>query len=135
MIYEGTIQYVIIDKNGNDKTIKESFIINDVETFSEAEEKLYKECGDRTAFEVLGIKRSKVIEIANQRTYDEDVIYQTVLNDIFTDDNGEEKTMKYNIILYANSIEKAYSFTKEYISQRYEMEMIGLKKTKFIDVI
>lgn len=135
MIYEGTIQYVIIDKNGNDKTIKESFIINDVETFSEAEEKLYKESGEKTAFEVLGIKRSKVIEIANQRIYDDDMIYQVVLNDVFTDDNGEEKTMKYVIVLYANGIEKAYSFIKEYISQRYDMELIGIKKTRFVDVI
>lgn len=135
MIYEGTIQYVVIDKNGNDKTIKESFIINDVETFSEAEEKLYKESGERTAFEVLGIKRSKVVEIANQRTCDEDNIYQVVLNDVFTDDNGEEKTMKYVIVLYANCIEKAYSFIKEYISQRYDMELTGIKKTRFEDVI
>ena len=66
MIYEGTISYMKIDKNGNEKVIKESYIVDNVETFADAELALFEEFKSLNAIDIIAIKRSRLKEIANK---------------------------------------------------------------------
>lgn len=135
MIYEATIQYISIDKRGNDKVNKEKYIIGDAETFTDVERKMYEEFQDLTDIDVITIKRSGIKEIANTRQDNDDKVFLSTLIDVFTDDNGEEKETKYLVAFYAKDIAHAYAFIREYIQQGYNLDFVELKKTKFIEVI
>ena len=66
MIYETSIKTIIVDRNGNDKTLVSRYIIENAELFGEVESKLYEEFGNETGFEVATIKISKLREIINE---------------------------------------------------------------------
>ena len=132
MIYETTISYIAIDRNGNDKTVKERYIVDNAQTFGECEDIMLELCQDFTDLDVVAIKRSKLQEFANQRTSQQDRIFVADLEDTFVDDDGNEKEMKYSIAFYALDISAAYSFITEYIKQGYNMSLVALRKTKFV---
>lgn len=136
MIYEGTIKYETVTNKGNTKTVRESYLIENAETFSEAESMLFK-IGDSLSlsdFDVTALKRSKIKEIANMNR-DTEPMFIATLVDTFTDDNGNEKELTYDIAFFSTNIESAHDFIKQYSQQGYCMEMKALKQAKFIDVI
>ena len=135
MIYEATIQFVTIDNKGNDKTMKESYVIENAELFSEVENKMLEDYAGLTALDVIAIKRSNVKEIANTRQYNDDVIWEATMQSVFHDDEGNEKYTKYKVLFYSKNSASANAFIEEYMKQGYDLELIGLKLTKFIDVI
>ena len=135
MIYEATIQFVTIDNKGNDKTMKESYVIENAELFSEVENKMLEDYAGLTALDVIAIKRSSVKEIANTRQYNDDVIWEATMQSVFHDDEGNEKYTKYKVLFYSKNSASANAFIEEYMKQGYDLELIGLKLTKFIDVI
>lgn len=92
MIYEGTIQYIAIDSNGNDKSTKANYIIENAELFAQVESKLYEEFKGYTDIDVVAVKRSKIKEIINTRQNDDDLIWMAELQDTFVGDDGKEKT-------------------------------------------
>ena len=135
MIYETTISYISIDKNGNDKVVKERFIIDNAETFSDCENAMYEIYKEYSDIDVIAIKRSRLQEFVNKRTNPREKIFISDLEDTFIDDDGNEKEMRYSIAFYALDIESAYAFITEYIKQGYDLKIVALKKTKFIDWI
>ena len=135
MIHEATISYVKIDEKGNDKQVKEKFIVDGCETFTEVEDKMFGQFGGYTALDVTAIKRSRLSEIANQRTLDADKIFIADVCDTFTDDNGVEKEIKYSVALFAETIDGAHNFMREFLNQGYSMQLVSLKETKFVDLI
>lgn len=135
MIYEGTIQFVEIDKNGNDKTMKQNFILDNIELFGEAEEMLYKYGQSLTACEVIAIKRSKVKEIANNRGSEQDKVWLAEVEDVFLSDEGEEKSIKYKILLYAKSFDSAMKVMDQFLAQGYSMTLVTIKRTNIVDIL
>lgn len=136
MIYEGTIKYETTTKKGNTKTVRESFLIENAETFNDAEYALYQEFKNETGIDVVSLKRSKIKEIANHGTGKlKTPMFVATLTDVFTDDNGNEKEMNYDIAFFAPNIQEAHNFIIYYTEQGYCMEMRGLKQAKFLDVI
>ena len=101
----------------------------------QVESELHKEFKGYKDFDVVAIKRSNIKEIANQRTNNDDVIWQAELQDIFHDDEGNEKLLKYKILFFSKTYESANTFITEYAKQGYQMSLVSLKLTKFIDVI
>lgn len=136
MIYEGTIKYETVTSQGNTKTVRESYLIENAETFSEAESMLFKmgETSSLTDFDVTALKRSKIKEIANTNR-DTEPMFIATLVDVFTDDNGIEKELTYDIAFFALNIEQAHNFIRLYAQQGYCMEMKALKQAKFLDVL
>lgn len=135
MIYEATISYVGINDKGSEVTIKDSYILQDKESFSDVEETLYSEFGQMYSdFDVQAIKRSRIKEVANSRVND-DKIYLATISDTFVDDNSNEKEIKYIVALFAKDFDNAKAFISEYLKQGYGMQLKSLKETKFIDVI
>lgn len=135
MIYEGTISYMKIDKNGNEKVIKESYIVDNVETFADAELSLFEEFKSLNAIDIIAIKRSRLKEIANKRTKDDENVYVAEIADKQINDNDEEVELIYKVALFAMFIDDAYAFAKEYLSQGYDMHLVGLRKTRIKDVL
>lgn len=135
MIYEGTIQFVEIDKNGNDKTTKQNFILDNIELFGEAEEMLYKYGQSLTACEVIAIKRSKVKEIANRRGSEQDKVWLAEVEDVFLSDEGEEKSIKYKILLYAKNFDSAMKVMDQFLAQGYSMTLVTIKRTNIVDIL
>ena len=135
MIYEGTLQYIAVDKNGNDKSVTARYILKDIDTFTEAETKLTYEFAPLTALDVTAIRKSQLKEIVNGRESDDEQIYIATLQDVFTDDEGNEKYIEYKVALFALSMDDAYAKTKAQVQQGYDLSIVGIRKTKLIDVL
>lgn len=135
MVYESTISYVTTNDNGDVTTKKERYVIDCVNTFTEVESIMTKEFGDFQSFDVTSIKRSKIKEVANQRSCDEDKVFLADVCDVFTDDNGVEREMVYTIAFYSRKVASAVEFISEYIKQGYDMSLISVRQTKFVDII
>ena len=137
MIYEGTITYVTVDKNGNDKNNKCNFIIEQAEMFGEVEKKLYEEFEGHPTLDVTSIKRSKLREVVNTRSTDKEKVFVVDVASTFIDeDTEEEKVTIYKMALYAENYDMAYKRITEYLKQGYsDLEIVSLKKTSFIDIL
>ena len=137
MIYEGTILHVDIDNNGNKKNIKQQYVIDEAIGFGNAEEILYEKMQGFgfSDIDVIAIKRSKIKEIANKRTNKDDLLWMAEMQDVFHDDEGNEKYIKYKVMFYSETYEKANAFITEYAKQGYDLSLVSLKLTKFIDVL
>lgn len=133
MFYEGTIKVTKMDEKGNDKEVKESFILENVELFGEVEQKLLElyngEC------EVIAIKRANIMEIVNQPSEDSK-IFKAKLISIFVDDKGKEKETSYYVLLFAKDTEQAIAIMKMYVESG--LQDLGIKaivETKFLEVL
>ncbi len=135
MIYEATIQFIAIDNNGNDKSTKQSYIIENAELFAQVENRLYEEFEGYTDLDVVAIKRSKIKEIANGRTSDDEKIFLATLVDVFLNDDGSEKEIKYTIAFFSKDMNTAHAYIREYVSQGYNMGVKQIKESKLIDVL
>lgn len=136
MIYEATLQYTGRDNRGNEKTIREKYVLDNEDSFSMAENHLYDQfAATYNNIDVIDIKRSKIKEIANTRSNVDDLIWLAEMQDIFVDDEGNQKAMKYKIAFYSKNYDTANAFVTEYAKQGYDMVMIGLKLTNFKDVL
>lgn len=135
MTYEATITYITRDKNGNDKQAKESFIIDNVETFAQVEELLYQEFQNLKDIDVVSIKRSNINEIIKPCTTVDEKIWVADIVQMFVDENGVEKEMRYKFAFFSMYPDTAFNYVKEYLKQGYtDMELVGLKKTRFQDI-
>lgn len=138
MIYEVQITYVTVDNKGNDKNVKNNLVVQNALSFADAEEAGY-EYGqglNLNEVDVVGVKRSKIKEILNTCQHNDDLIWQAELMDVFHDDEGNEKEIKYKTILFAQSFDSAKAFISEYMRQGYDnMSLVSLKLTKFTTVI
>ena len=134
MIFEITIQRIVIDKRGNDKSVLERYYVENVELFGEAEMKgleLYANNAD-----VVAIKISPILEFINRRISDEQFLFNAVLESVFIDENEVEKTMRYRVALFAKNIQEATNIVLNYQKGNTEdMTLIGIRKTKFIDIL
>lgn len=133
MLYELTLKVELADEVGNVKEVKERYITDDL-IFANVEMKGFKlydnEC------DVVAIKRSKVQEILNKRTYEDESIYNATLAQIFVDENtGKEKEQEYQVLFFAKNLKNATDYILEYVKQGYDMEVKSVKKTSIKEVI
>ena len=85
MYYEVTIRRTVVDKKGNDRSVTEKYICENIELFAEAEQRVLEyfnaEC------DVTAIKRSPIREFAN-KPCDDAAIYIATITDTFVRDDG-----------------------------------------------
>ena len=138
-MYEIKISYVTVDKHGNDKTVKESLILEHSESFADAEQIGYDYGSGLTAVDVTDIKRSKLKEIVNERPFGDETckIYVAQIVDHFVDLETEEtKVIKYSVALFAHDMKEANQAIEQYMKQGLEdMDLVGIKETSFNDVL
>lgn len=135
MFYEVTSKRTVMDAKGNDKLIAEKYLIENIEFFAEAEQKILEYFNNEN--EVPAIKQSKLKEFVNKRTTETQTIFFATLESIFVDElTGEDKATKYVVGLFAENIDDAYVITNNYISQGLEdLVLVGIKKTKIVELI
>lgn len=134
MYFEITLIVTRPNDKGVDKDYKEKYFVENCEVFSEAEYKGFQYYNNEA--DVDAIKKSKVREFVNKRVDDDDDIYIAVIEDIFINDDGEEKRMKYEVGLFAKDIKEATSLTNEYLNQGMnDFELVKVYKTKFLEII
>lgn len=131
MIYEATVSY----KTEDDKVVKDYYVIENSVSFSDAEETIHTEFEGYKELDVESIRRSKIKEIANSRESEGDFLWMAEMMDVFHDDEGNEKTLKYKILFFSKTYDSANSFISEYSKQGYDMSLVSLKLTKFSDVL
>lgn len=134
MLYESKVSFTKIVK-GNDKVMKEKYMVAEAESFGDAETQTYEFCDGETDLDVIDVKRSKVREIINTRTDENDVIFVADIADTQINEESEEVELIYKWALFASDFDQAYKRVNEYLKQGYNMQAVGMKKTKFVDVI
>ena len=133
MFYEIAIKVTKSDERGKEKEVVERFI-TDVMLFAEAEQKgleLYNgQC------DVVGIRRSNVYEIVNEEHEEGDKLFKAQLASIFITDDGKEKEQKYEVVVWADSVNGANKKMQEYMKNGMsDLVLKGIKETKLLDIL
>ena len=112
----------------------ETYILNK-SFFSEAEYKVTEILNTQhnegivDSFEIQSLKLSTIKEIADQ--YEGQYSFLATLKDIYHDDNGNEKSMRYKVLLWANDLTSATHNARELQRQGYDMQIEGLKEVDY----
>ena len=136
MFYEANTKVTRMNERGEEKQVIERYVIQNCETFSEAEERAAKTFSyDNTDGEVVAIKRSNLYEIVNENA-NKEKYFRAKLGSVFVNDNGKEKVTYYHVLLSADNIDKAINIMKEYIKQGMnDFVLVEVKASKYNDVI
>lgn len=132
MLYEFRLKTVKTLDDGQQKDVKEHYIC-EAELHGEAEAMGYKLYPD-TEVDVTSVGRSDVREIINNPE-DGEYCYKAVVIDVYTDDNGKEKELKYPMLLFADDFSKATAKINEYLAQGYNMTLDSLRRVKILDYL
>lgn len=126
------VKYLI----GNKPRIRTETFILDLQFFAEAEYKVtevlsrQQEEGTVLEFEIQTLRIASVREVVLRWQGEKPFI--TAFRDIFVDDNGNEKKLRYKILLWADSLQQAYTRAEEIARQGYDMHVESLKETDII---
>lgn len=135
MIHEVTIAFTVAGKNGEGKTVKEQYLVDNRNLFAEVEDAMYVGFDGYKDLDVIAVKRSRIKEIINTRQSEDDLIWLCEIEDVFLTEDGEEKPLRYKILGYSKDFNSAKTLFGEYLKQGYSMNIISIKKTKFEDVL
>lgn len=132
--FETKIKRVVRDKKGNDKEIAEVYFVENAVSFGDAETRIqtYWNC----ECDVVAVAMSRVMDIVNPRTDEEEFIYKAIIASVFIDDNENEKEMKYPVLVFAKSLEEATGRVIGYMDEGLgDMNLHSITKTKIVEVI
>lgn len=131
MYFETSIKRTDKDK---DKEVTEKFIVSGAMLFSEVEATMLTEYSNEC--NVIAIKQSKIKDIVNSRTSEDDDIYYATLESFYMSESGEEKSSKNDVALFAKDMTDAKAKLDSYMKQGLsDMAIIKIVQTKFLDVI
>lgn len=131
MYFETSIKRTDNDK---DKEVTEKFIVSGAMLFSEVEATMLTEYSNEC--NVIAIKQSKIKDIVNSRTSEDDDIYYATLESFYMSESGEEKSSKNDVALFAKDMTDAKAKLDSYMKQGLsDMAIIKIVQTKFLDVI
>jgi hypothetical protein len=122
----------IIDGKTRKRT--ESFI-TDKELFAEAELAVMqnltaeKNQGVVEDFEIQSLRTSPIKEVAPQ--FDGNLTFVATLKDIWIDDDGTEKLLKYKVLLWADDLTQANQHISHLARQGYDMQIEGIKQVDY----
>lgn len=132
--FETKIKRIVRDKKGNDKEIAEVYFVENAVSFGDAETRIqtYWNC----ECDVVAVTMSRVMDIVNPRTDEEESIYKAIIASVFIDDNENEKEMKYPVLVFAKSLEEATKRVIGYMDEGLgDMNLHSITKTKIVEVI
>lgn len=87
---------------------------------------------DSTAddFEIQSLRISPIKEVADQ--YQGEYAFVTTLKDIWTDDDGTEKYLKYKVLLWADSLTEANQHAQQLAREGYDMLIESIKQVDYV---
>ena len=80
-------------------------------------------------FEILSIRQSPIKEICLQ--YNGGNAYIASLTDVFHDSKGNEKTLRYKVLLWADNLSQANQRVADLAAQGYDMHIEGIKEVNW----
>ncbi len=123
----------IIDSKTRKRT--ETFIIPDCELFSNAEYRVMttlveeQEAGVVSSSEIISLRQSPIKEVCGQ--FQGEFTFIATLKDIFHEDDGTEKTLKYKVLLWANNLTEANHNVQLLAREGYDMQIEGIKQVDY----
>lgn len=133
MLIEGKVKVArVIDNKTRKRT--ETYIL-DREFFSQAEyaitELLNEEeqSGLIEDFYITSLRESGIKEIVDK--FKGDFSFLATLKDIWLEDDGTEKYLKYKVLLWADSPSQAMSNTLQLSKEGYDMQIEGIKQVDY----
>lgn len=133
MYYEVTLKVTKQDNKGNDKEVKENFLVENAELWSEVENRaleLYNGEAD-----IVAMKRSSVIEVVNEKKEDTP-IFKAKLISTYVYEKGKEKERSWVVALFAADMNEANKKMQEYIKQGMEdLTLREIKQTNLLEII
>ena len=134
MFYQVKLKYQQVQESGMKKTVTEE-IVCDALTFAEAEAIGIGEMEGLNGVDVTHIKRlPKLMEVFND--HDGEAIYKVVVYQIFVDEKtGKEYKLKYEWLMWANSVDHATRKANEIIKQGYTDMFLGSVRTTTLSQI
>lgn len=121
----------IIDGKTRKKT--ETFIVPNCELFVNAEHtvmnSLTNDGNTVEEYQIQSLKLSQIKEIADQFSGEHN--YIATLKDIFHENDGTEKTMKYKVLLWADNLTQANTNVEQMARQGYDMHIEGIKQVDY----
>lgn len=124
----------IIDSKLRKRT--ETYLI-DRELYAEAEYAVMsslaneQELGTVDSSEIISLRQSPIKEICEDTMPGSAFTFITTLRDIFHDDNGNEKSMRYKVLLWANDLSQANQRAQQLARQGYDMQIEGIKQVEY----
>lgn len=137
MFYEVQTIRSEVDAKGANKEVVEKYVVEG-DSFTDAEHYSFEHILPYSSgvCDVTAIKQSKIREFVNVKNKEEQDLYVATVADVFVDDNGKEKEIKYVVAIWATSVGEANELVGEYLKQGMEdFRIIGVKRTKFVDLI
>ena len=134
MLIEVKAKVKVIDGNKT-KSRTDTFIV-DKEFFSEAEYRVTElineniEADTVESFEIQSLRIAPIKEVFIN--YTGAYPFTVTLTDTFVDDSGNEKLLKYKVLLWADELSEAYARAQEIVSQGYDMHIKSIKETQLV---
>ena len=120
---------------GKTKKLSETYILNK-EFFAQAEYDVQSlitrdvEVGTVDTFEIQSIKISQIKELAyNQQG---ETTFIATLKDVQLDEKGNEKALRYKVLLWADSLTQADRRAHDLAREGYDMTVEGIKQVDYI---
>jgi hypothetical protein len=113
----------------------EHYIVDGCSLFAEAEAKGYEIPADGEK-DVTAVFRSRIIELVNAPEGERKYAYKATIVSVYTNDDGDESETKYQVLVFARSLDDAHSLIKEYMeSGLQDMRLDGIQGTKILDIL
>lgn len=135
MYYEITDRVTRMKDDGTEKETNERYI-TDCLTFAEAERKGMEMYSDYNLDgDVVAIRRSNIREIVNENE-EREHYFRTTIVDISVDEHGNEKELKYYVLIRADDLSEATAKANEYMRQGLQhMRLDGIVKTRILELL
>ena len=125
----------VIDNKTRKRT--ETYVIDNCELYSNAEYRVMsvliheQEEGTVESFEIQSLRLSQIKEIDDQTINNSLPSFIATLIDIFHQDDGTEKKLKYKVLLWADNLTAANRRANELSHQGYDMQIEGIKQVDY----
>jgi hypothetical protein len=90
-----------------------------------------QELGTVESSEIISLRQSPIKEICEDTMPGSAFTFIATLKDIFHDDNGNDKSMRYKVLLWANDLSQANQRTQQLARQGYDMQIEGIKQVEY----
>lgn len=123
----------IID--GKTRRRVETFLVPDCDVFSSAEYIVLnalvneQEEGTVNSSEILSLRQSSIKEVCSQ--FQGEFTFIATLKDIFHEDDGTEKVLKYKVFLWADNLTEANHNVQLLAHEGYDMQIEGIKQVDY----
>lgn len=112
----------------------ETFVV-DKEFFSEAEYRITQYLTQEQSeglvdnFNIVSLKEATIKEVASQ--FEGSFSFIATLKDIWLDDDGTEKNLKYKVLLWADDLTSANTNVHQLAREGYNMQIEGIKQVDY----